>query len=67
MWALWLAPVALVGALAGVQGLFVFLIGMFLTYYYPQLVEENISRRVVLQKLLGALILIFGVIVLQLF
>ena len=66
LWALALAPVALVGALGGVQGLFAFAIGAFLTLRHSHLVQENISFPVVVQKVFGGLIMLGGVALLQL-
>lgn len=67
LWALTLAPVALVAALGGVQGFFAFLIGGLLTLGGSSLVKENITRSVVIQKLVGITILLAGVALLQLF
>lgn len=66
LWALTLAPVAFVGALGGVQGFFAFLVGWYLTLRGHSVVQETITRPVIIQKLIGITILFAGVALLQL-
>lgn len=61
-----LAPMALVGALGSAQAFFAFLIGIVLTLTHSHLVNENITRPVILQKIIGISIMFGGVALLQL-
>lgn len=61
-----LAPMALVGALGGVQAFFAFIIGIVLTLTFPHLVSENITVSAIVQKLIGGLIMLSGLALLQL-
>lgn len=56
-----LAPLALVWVVNGFQPLIVFLYGVALTLFLPKFGQEDVSRRVVLQKLLAIGVMITGV------
>jgi drug/metabolite transporter (DMT)-like permease len=60
-----LGPVALVGATEGFQSLFVFIIAILLTLFFPKIIKEEIDKKNILFKI-GALILMMsGVVVLS--
>jgi drug/metabolite transporter (DMT)-like permease len=58
--ALLLAPVALVLLVDAYQPLFVFLIGIFLTVFFPKLATERISRKHLFHKIAAIGIIILG-------
>ncbi len=64
---IFLGKVALVNAMQGIQYFFLLVITAFLSYKFPKILKEQISRKVILRKLI-AIILIFiglGIIVLS--
>lgn len=60
-----LAPLALVGVINGFQPLFVFLIGIGLTIFFPHLIKENIDKKVLLQKTIFIILMLLGAIILN--
>ncbi|MFO0704825.1 MAG: EamA family transporter [Candidatus Andersenbacteria bacterium] len=56
-----LAPVALVSFVGGLQPLFVFLIGIALTLFFPKISKENIDARHLIQKIVAILVILVGV------
>ncbi|HAT03253.1 MAG TPA: hypothetical protein DCS29_00540 [Candidatus Magasanikbacteria bacterium] len=61
-----LGPVALVGAVEGFQSLFVFVLAVLLSLFFPHIIKEELDRKNLLLKI-GALILMMGgVIILSL-
>ncbi|MEO8637813.1 MAG: EamA family transporter [Candidatus Taylorbacteria bacterium] len=55
-----LAPVVLVLAVTNLQPIFVFLIGIILSLFFPKIGKEDMSRRSIIQKSLSIVIIIFG-------
>ncbi len=55
------APVALVQSVAGLQPMFVFLIGLVLTLFLPKLGQESLHAKVVVQKIIGIVVITVGV------
>ncbi|KKP56137.1 MAG: hypothetical protein UR50_C0007G0011 [Parcubacteria group bacterium GW2011_GWC1_34_10] len=55
-----LAPVALVLMINSFQPLFVFVIGIGLTLFFPHINKENTSKNILIQKFLGISIIILG-------
>lgn len=60
-YALLLAPLSIVQAIGSTTSLFVFLFGALLALFVPRLGRENLSRRNVLQKSAGAVLVSIGV------
>jgi len=56
-----LAPVALVWIINGLQPFFVFLFGIVLTAFFPQISKEDISRKTLAQRGLAILAITIGV------
>lgn len=56
-----LAPIAATQVVNGFQPLFIFLIGIFLTMFFPKLGQEKITRRHLLHKSLSIALMIIGV------
>jgi drug/metabolite transporter (DMT)-like permease len=61
-----LAPLALVWVINGFQPLFVFLIGILLTLFFPHLIKENLEKKVLLQKIIFILLIFLGAYLLNL-
>ena len=59
------APIALVTVIEnGLQGMFVFIIGILGTMIFPKYIKEDLSKRVVIQKVLCIILGIIGLIIL---
>ncbi len=63
--ALIIAPVALVLTVSGIQPLFVFLIGIFLTAFFPKIYTEKLSKKHIVQKIISILVIIVGSILIS--
>ncbi len=59
-YAITLAPVALVTVLGGVQPFFVFLYGILLTIFLPHLIKEELSKKILTQKLFSIFLIVIG-------
>jgi uncharacterized membrane protein len=60
-----LAPVALVSAISSTTTLFVFVIGILLTLFFPRLGREDLSAGNLVKKGIGALFIAAGVILIE--
>jgi drug/metabolite transporter (DMT)-like permease len=60
-----LAPVALVSAISATSTFFVFLFGILLTLFFPRLGREDLSARNLIQKALGGLLIMAGVVLIE--
>lgn len=60
-----LAPLALVWVVNGFQPFFVFVYGIFLTVFFPKLGEENITRKILVQKLTAIVVMFLGTILIN--
>lgn len=65
VFAVLLAPVALVQVVGGFQPLFVFLFGILLTLFWPAFGKESLHRRALIQKTLGIALIIAGTVVIN--
>lgn len=66
---IFLAPVsglAIINALRGVQYVFLFLITLFFSRFFPTIFKEDISRRVIVRKMISILIIVVGLAILVL-
>ena len=59
-YAISLTSVALVNALQGVQYVFIIIIGVIATLFYPKFLTENISKPIIIQKIIAVLLIAFG-------
>ncbi|MFA5358478.1 MAG: EamA family transporter [Patescibacteria group bacterium] len=64
-WAISIASVSLVNALQGLQYVFLFAIVLTLKRKNPHLLEEDLSRRVYLQKIISIGLIVFGLFILS--
>lgn len=55
-----LTPITLVWVVNGLQPFFVFLYGVILTLLFPKISQENITKKVLFQKLLAIIVLFTG-------
>lgn len=60
------APLTLVWVINGFQPLFVFLIGILLTLFFPHLIKENLEKKVLFQKTIFILLIFLGAYLLNL-
>lgn len=58
--AITLAPVALVLSIEGTQPLFIFILGILFTMFAPHLIEEKISRGILIKKGIATLFIVAG-------
>ena len=59
-----LIPIALVNVLNGFQGSFVFITGVIGTIFFPKYIKEDLSKSVVIQKIVCIILGIIGLIIL---
>ena len=59
-----LGPVAIINALQGVQYASVFVLVLILSNFYPKIVKESFSAKIMFRKLLGIILVSVGVMVL---
>ena len=57
-------PIALVNVLNGFQGTFVFVLGILGTIFFSKYIKEDLSRNVVIQKIICIILSIIGLIIL---
>ncbi len=65
-----LAPVAylaIMNSLKGTQYVFLFLLTLFLSFFFPKVLKEETSRRVIVQKIVSILLIAIGLAVLVLY
>jgi hypothetical protein len=55
-----LVPVVLVNFANGLQPMFVFLIGLFITLFLPFINKEQVSKKHIIQRIVAIIILLFG-------
>jgi drug/metabolite transporter (DMT)-like permease len=60
-----LAPVALVSAISATSTFFVFLFGILLTIFFPRLGREDLTTRNLVQKAIGGLLIMAGVVLIE--
>ncbi|MFH0906674.1 MAG: DMT family transporter [bacterium] len=59
-YAIFLGSVSLVNALQGVQYAFLFIVAIIISVKFPQILKEQISQGVILQKIMAILLICFG-------
>ncbi|HKK53937.1 MAG TPA: EamA family transporter [Patescibacteria group bacterium] len=59
-YAISLTSVALVNALQGVQYVFIIIIGVIATLFFPKFLSENISKPIIIQKIIAVILIAFG-------
>jgi len=65
--AIYLAPaifLATINSLKGVQYIFLFLMTLFISYFYPKILKENISKRIIFQKIVSIVLIVIGLVIL---
>jgi len=61
-----LAPLALVQTVGGFQPLFIFIYGVILTLFFPNIISENLSLKNIVQKLLAITVMFAGTYIINL-
>lgn len=59
-YAIFLGPVAIINALQGVQYAFLLVIGIFFTLFFPKILKEDVSTKILFKKIIAILIIITG-------
>jgi len=62
-----LAPIAflpIVNSLRGMQYIFLFLIVLFVSYFFPKILKESVSRPILLRKAFSIFLIVLGLIIL---
>jgi drug/metabolite transporter (DMT)-like permease len=67
VFAVLMAPVALVQSVGGLQPAFVLIIGIFLTLFFPKIAQESLQKKLLIQKIIGIVIITIGVYFLEIF
>lgn len=65
-----LAPVsylAVVNSLRGVQYVFLFLITLFFSFFFPKILKESISQKIIIQKVISILFIVSGLALLAIY
>lgn len=68
-WAIFLAPliyVPIINALAGTQYLFLFIFAIFLSLKFPKILKEEVSKKIIIQKIIAILLIGTGLVLLVL-
>ena len=55
---------AIINSLRGIQYVFLFIITLFFSYFFPKIMKEDISKKVIAQKIASMLLIIIGLAVL---
>ncbi|MCK9578036.1 hypothetical protein M0R01_00905 [bacterium] len=55
---------AIMNSIKGVQYVFLFLITLLISIYFPKILKENFSKRVIIQKIVSILLIVIGLAVL---
>jgi len=66
LWALSLGPASLVFSTEGFQSLFVFIIAVLLSIFYPKIIKEEIDRKNILLKISALILMMSGIVILYL-
>jgi drug/metabolite transporter (DMT)-like permease len=59
-YAVYLGPVAVINALQGIQYAFLLILGIFFTIFFPKILREDISRSVLLKKIMAIILIGIG-------
>jgi uncharacterized membrane protein len=68
--AIFLAPVVFlptINSLRGIQYIFLFIITLFISYFYPKVLKENFSRKIILQKIISIIFIAIGLALLVIY
>jgi len=55
------APVVLVQTVGSLQPLFVFIIGIFLTFFFPKISSESVDKKSIFKKIIGIAVITLGI------
>lgn len=59
-YAVYLGPVAIINALQGVQYAFLLLLGIFFSIFFPKILHEDVSRSVLIKKIIAIILVGIG-------
>ncbi|MBU2539620.1 hypothetical protein KJ786_00445 [Patescibacteria group bacterium] len=67
---IFLAPISflpIVNSLRGIQYVFLFLITLFFSYFYPKILKEGISKGLIIKKIISILLIVLGLAILGIY
>lgn len=59
-YAVYLGPVAIINALQGIQYAFLLVIGIILTIFFPKILKEDISKKILIKKIIAIILVAIG-------
>jgi hypothetical protein len=59
-YAVYLGPVAIINAMQGIQYAFLLVFGIFFTVFFPKILKEDISKKIIYKKVLAILLIAIG-------
>lgn len=59
-YAVYLGPVAIINALQGVQYAFLLILGIFFSIFFPKILKEDISKKVLIKKIIAIFLVAIG-------
>ncbi len=68
--AIFLAPIAflpMVNALRGIQYAFLFVITLFISIFFPKILKEGLSKRIIFQKAISIVLIVIGLAILVIY
>jgi drug/metabolite transporter (DMT)-like permease len=69
-YSIYLAPVvflAIINSLRGIQYIFLFVITIFVSVFFPKILKEDLSRKVVIQKVISIILVVVGLMILAVY
>jgi len=66
-YAILLAPIALVSSINGLVPVFVFIIGLALSFFFPRIIKEDTSRFTIIKKIIAIALIFIGAYILNSF
>ncbi len=58
---------AIINSLRGIQYVFLFIITLFFSTFYPKILQEDISQKIIIQKTIAIVVIVFGLAILVLY
>ncbi len=59
-YAIYLGPVAIINALQGIQYAFLLILGIFFTIFFPKILKEDISKKILIKKIIAIIFIGIG-------
>jgi len=69
-YSIYLAPViflAIINSLRGIQYIFLFILTLFVSIFYPKILKEDLSKKIIFQKIISIIIVVAGLAILAIY